>query len=108
LRKQYGNLYELKITVNDQQNPTLTGCPTNKLGNADSGTCTKTFNLVIPTASDSCAVASVNYTVTGSTTLTGTEFPNELTFNVGLSTVTYTVYDPAGNSCYLLIQCLRE
>ncbi|MFM8371096.1 MAG: HYR domain-containing protein, partial [Bacteroidota bacterium] len=88
----------VKITVNDQQNPTLTGCPTNKLGNADSGTCTKTFNLVIPTASDNCAVASVNYTVTGSTALTGTEFPNELTFNVGLSTVTYTVYDPAGNS----------
>ncbi|MFN5237469.1 MAG: HYR domain-containing protein, partial [Bacteroidota bacterium] len=92
------NTCNLEIRVNDGQNPTISGCPTNKVENTDAGTCTKTSSLVIPTPGDNCAVSSVIYTVTGSTTQSGTEFPNQLTFNIGLSSVTYAVYDPAGNS----------
>gem|GEM_PF-651062 len=88
----------ISVIVNDTQNPTITGCPTNQTATADPGQCSRSLNLVIPTAGDNCSVASVTYSTTGVTTLSGTEFPNLLTFNAGVTTVVYRAFDGAGNS----------
>jgi len=88
----------LSITVNDTQNPTITGCPTNQTVLADPGLCSRSLNLVVPTAGDNCSVTAVNHSTSGATTLSGAEFPNSLTFNQGITTVVYTAFDGAGNT----------
>jgi uncharacterized delta-60 repeat protein len=88
----------ITIEVQDTQAPTITGCPPSQTVNNDPGLCTATLQLVIPTAQDNCAVVGVSYLTTGATTLSGTEFPNQLTFNVGVTVVTYTITDAAGLS----------
>ena len=72
---------------------TISGCPFNQTVPVDPDMCTRTIYPVIPTATDNCSVASVTYAATGATIFNGTEFPNQLTFNVGLTTVTYSVSD---------------
>ncbi|MFM7153878.1 MAG: PKD domain-containing protein, partial [Bacteroidota bacterium] len=66
----------ISVIVNDTQNPTITGCPTNQTATADPDSCSRLLNLVIPTAGDNCSVASVTYSTSGATTLSGLEFPN--------------------------------
>jgi hypothetical protein len=87
------------VVVQDGQAPTITGCPPSTIiTSIDQGQCNKVLSLVIPTAGDNCTVASVSYTSTGATQLSGSEFPNQLTFNVGTTVVTYTVRDASGNT----------
>jgi hypothetical protein len=57
--------------------------------------------IMDPTYSDNCwpvATLVLTYEITGATTGSGTGSVTGLTFNVGVSTVTYTVTDPDGNS----------
>jgi len=93
----------ITIEIVDTQNPTITGCPFpgTDINNPvqffnTPGQCSRVVPLVIPTAQDNCAVVGVSYVTTGATNLSGTEFPNQLEFNVGITVVTYTVTDAAG------------
>lgn len=76
------------VTVNDVQNPTITGCPSNI---TITGTCNNTANWNPPTASDNCSGVSLT-----STHVSGSIFP------IGTTTVTYTATDASGNTavCY--------
>ena len=86
------------VTVNDVTNPVFSLCPSNK--NVNTNTACTYVNSDIAwnaTATDNCAVTSLTYTLTGVTTGTGTTL-NGVAFNKGLTTVTWTATDAAGNA----------
>jgi len=88
------------VTVIEDQPPTIV-CPDDVDHDADPTLCYRT-NVVIadPTADDNCALASVTWELSGATTgtspATGYNYVGGETFNVGVTTVTYTVADSAG------------
>jgi len=86
------------VTVNDNQNPTIT-CPGNQVVTNDTGTCsyTQNNNSWNATANDNCSVSSITYSLSGATSGTGTSL-NGVTFNVGLTTVTWIATDNNGNT----------
>ncbi len=75
------------VTVNDNQLPVINGCPGNIAQNTDVNQCFATVNWVAPTASDNCMISS----------FTTNKNPGS-TFNVGMTTVTYTATDMSGNT----------
>ena len=78
------------VTVVDNQNPTIT-CPTNITVNANAGQCYATnVSLGTPTTTDNCGVLSTGSTLSGTTTMTTTQYP------VGSNTVIWTVTDVNG------------
>ncbi|MBL0317035.1 MAG: HYR domain-containing protein, partial [Flavobacteriales bacterium] len=89
------------VTVSDNIAPTIT-CPGNIAQNTSGSSCTTSISTTAPTYSDNCTVASLRWTLTGATTasspLTGINNLGFYTFNAGITTVTYTVTDNAGNS----------
>jgi gliding motility-associated-like protein len=97
-----GNTDQCTFTVNviDNQLPSITSCGAvgDQLVNADASQCnyTQTGTGWDATASDNCSVASLVYTLTGATTGTGTSLQN-VDFNLGITTVTWTATDGSGN-----------
>ncbi len=91
-----------KVTVNDLEKPILT-CPANVTQTATPGNCSL-INVIIPNpvATDNCAVVTQIWTMSGATVgsspLTGINVASGQTFNVGITTLTYTATDGAGNS----------
>ncbi len=95
------------VTVNDVQAPTVT-CPANIVRNTDAGVCYATINVPNPTTADNCAVTQVTWAMTGATVAsspaTGINYVGTRQFNLngttgqGVTTVTYTVKDAAGNT----------
>jgi hypothetical protein len=95
------------VTVNDVQAPTIT-CPANIVRNTDAGVCTASVTVPNPVFADNCAVTQVTWTMTGATTAsspaTGINYVGTATFNLsgttgsGVTTVTYTAKDAAGNT----------
>ncbi len=95
------------VTVVDNQAPAVT-CPVNRTVPTDVGVCTATIATLNPTVSDNCAVTTVSWVMTGATTgaspLTGINYAGTQTFNLngqtgsGVTTITYTVKDAAGNT----------
>ncbi|MEO7924520.1 MAG: HYR domain-containing protein [Chitinophagaceae bacterium] len=95
------------VTVNDVQAPTVT-CPANIVRNTDPAACVATIATPNPTISDNCAVTKVTWVMTGATTgtspATGINYVGTRAFNLngttgqGITTITYTVSDAAGNS----------
>jgi hypothetical protein len=80
------------VTVVDTTSPTIT-CP----GNTTS--CDTIVNGIAPTATtDNCVGEYVTYTLTGATAGSGVDDASGSTFNVGTTTVQYTVTDSAGNN----------
>ena len=78
------------VTVNDVQTPTIT-CPTSFTS------CTQTITSLAPVSViDNCS-ASVNYTLSGATTGTGTANANGV-FNLGSTAIDYQAVDLSGNS----------
>jgi len=75
------------VTVTDDQDPTITGVPSNVTAFTSGGTCSAVATWTAPTANDNCGPASLS-----SNFAPGTSFP------VGVHTVTYTAIDPSGNS----------
>ncbi len=57
------------------------------------------------TATDNCAVASIAYTLSGASSGSGTNL-NNVVFNPGLTTVTWTATDAAGNSAICSFQVM--
>jgi len=74
------------VTVNDNENPTISGNPGNLTQTADAGNCTAVVTWAAPTAADNCAIASFTSSHTP-----GAAFP------VGTTTVTYTATDTSSN-----------
>ncbi|MFN6377817.1 MAG: HYR domain-containing protein, partial [Flavobacteriales bacterium] len=89
------------VTVSDNILPTVT-CPANMTANVGAGTCTASVVTPNPTTGDNCAVTTLTWALTGATTgtsaATGINNLGTFVFNLGTTTVTYTVRDAAGNS----------
>ncbi len=95
------------ITVLDVQAPTIT-CPAPITVNTDVGVCTATIPVPNPITADNCAVTQLTWVMTGATVAsspaTGINNIGTFTFNLngttgtGVTTVTYTVKDAAGNT----------
>ncbi len=89
------------VTVVDNQAPTI-ACPANIVRNTDAGLCTATFAPANPTTADNCTVTLLTWTMSGATTgsspTTGINNLGSRTFNMGVTTVAYTVKDAAGNT----------
>ncbi|SFT91671.1 gliding motility-associated C-terminal domain-containing protein, partial [Lishizhenia tianjinensis] len=87
------------VIVSDDQNPTFIACGSgNQDVNTDADECSYTVqdNSWDATATDNCTVSTITYTLTGATTGTGTTL-NGVAFNLGTTTVTWTVVDTVGN-----------
>jgi gliding motility-associated-like protein len=76
------------VTVEDHINPTFTNCPSNLVVSASATSCDAPVSWVVPTASDNCTTTPV---------LTSNFNPGDL-FPIGVTTVTYTAKDDAGNA----------
>jgi gliding motility-associated-like protein len=74
------------VTVNDTQAPVIAGCPANINVSNTPGVCGAVVNWTVPTITDNCP--GVTFTSTHSS---GDTFP------IGITTVTYTATDVAGN-----------
>ncbi|WP_423130402.1 HYR domain-containing protein [Gaoshiqia sp. Z1-71] len=86
------------ITVNDVQAPELT-CPSDQEDTAEPGDCfLVNFEMPDPVYSDNCPNPILTYTMSGATTGSGAGSVSGFTFNVGVTTVTYTVTDASNNS----------
>jgi gliding motility-associated-like protein len=89
------------VTITDNQNPTLT-CPANKTQNIDAGTCAALVPTIDAIFADNCSVDTLIWTKTGATVATSPTFginqASNTNFNLGVTTVTYTAKDKAGNS----------
>ncbi len=81
------------VTVIDNQNPTIEAITTTTLCYNVTG------NYQVPelVATDNCGIYSVSYSITGATTRTGTGLNASGNFNIGLSTISFTVMDVNGN-----------
>jgi gliding motility-associated-like protein len=81
--------------------PVIT-CVPNKTQNVDAASCQAIVNGIDALATDNCGVASLTWTKTGATVAssptTGINQVSGTSFNLGVTTVTYTVKDAAGNS----------
>jgi len=75
------------VIVTDNQNPVITGCPSNLNWNTDPGQCNAVVVWTAPTASDNCSIQSFT-----SNHNSGDTFP------IGQTTVTYTATDVNGNT----------
>ncbi|MEI6574705.1 MAG: HYR domain-containing protein [Bacteroidota bacterium] len=84
------------VTVVDVTAPAIT-CTTNKTVSVGTAGCyyTNVGTTWNATATDACNVASVAYVLTGATTGTGTSL-NNVNFNGGVTTVTWTATDNSG------------
>src|SRR4030095_10963296 len=84
------------VVVTDNIAPNIT-CPANITQNVDAGTCGASIAVPDPVANDNCAITSTTWTMAGVTTGSGTNYIGTKTFNVGVTTITYTVKDAANN-----------
>jgi hypothetical protein len=75
------------VTVNDNELPVISGCPSNMVKSTDPGVCTAVVTWTVPTASDNCPGVILT-----STHNSGASFPK------GTTTVTYTATDMSGNT----------
>ncbi len=85
---QFGNttLCSFNVTIEDNQLPSITGCPADITVNTQAGVCQSTAGWIQPTASDNCPGV-----VFGTSHAPGSVFP------LGTTTVTYTATDASGN-----------
>ena len=89
------------VTVSDTIVPTIS-CPANITANVGAGTCTASVITPNPTTADNCSVTKLTWALTGATTATsavsGINNLGTRVFNLGTTTVTYTVSDAANNN----------
>jgi len=93
------------VFVQDATAPAIV-CPSNKSVNADPLVGTAVVSGIGPTsASDNCSGYTIAYTLTGATTGSGANNASGRTFNLGTTTVTYTITDIAGltASCWFTV-----
>jgi hypothetical protein len=86
------NTCSFTVTVVDNQNPTITGCPTTVNVNTLASVCSAPASWVAPTASDNCPGVILT-----STALPGSTFP------LGTTLVTYTATDASLNTASCIV-----
>ncbi|MBK7557678.1 MAG: HYR domain-containing protein [Chitinophagaceae bacterium] len=92
-----------RVTVTDAERPTIT-CPVSLIVNADPGPgCGKAqLSLPLPVFNDNCGVVTLTWAMVGvtygSSGNTGINYVPTMNYLVGISTITYTAIDEAGNS----------
>lgn len=93
------SMCEQLITVLDDVPPVIT-CPNDLTVNASLiDSCNSIVNsLQLTSVNDACSNVQISYQVNGATSAQGQQNVSGLVFNVGVSTVTYTVTDECGNS----------
>ncbi|WP_424494921.1 LamG-like jellyroll fold domain-containing protein [Salinimicrobium sp. GXAS 041] len=89
-----GSLY---VVVEDNEDPKIT------LGNdisesTDTGQCTASINIPDASFSDNCSGETLKWVMSGATTGNGNGQVGTKTFNIGTTTITYTVTDAANNT----------
>jgi hypothetical protein len=86
---------EQTVTVNDNDNPVITSCPTAQVFCVN-----QSGNYTIPalTATDNCGVVTYSYTISGATTGSGNTNNASGAFSIGVSTVKWTATDDSGNT----------
>ncbi|GET20320.1 hypothetical protein JCM18694_05660 [Prolixibacter denitrificans] len=89
------------ITVTESEPPTITASADISTS-TDASSCSADISIPDPMYGDNCSVASLTWTLSGATTAssptTGINSINNVSFNSGITTVTWTVTDAAGNS----------
>jgi hypothetical protein len=89
------------VIITDNTKPSLT-CPANITQTATAGSCSRSIAVPDPGYSDNCGVTKLTWFMTGATSASsasgGINKIGTKTFNVGVTTVTYTAWDAAGNS----------
>jgi hypothetical protein len=84
-----------KITVNDNEIPTVTNCPVVPVLCYNPG---GSYTIPAITATDNCGSVSYSYVISGATTRTGNSSNASGAFNIGVSTITWTVTDSHNNT----------
>ncbi|MCI4442615.1 MAG: HYR domain-containing protein, partial [Lentimicrobium sp.] len=89
------------VTVTDTVNPIINSI-TNISTTVAFGTCSKSVTTTNPTTADNCSVTKLTWTMSGATIasspLTGINTIGTYSFNLGVTTITYNVFDGAGNT----------
>lgn len=83
---------QFTVTVLDTIAPAFNGTI------ADTASCDAVVTNITPPTVDDLCTYDVTYTMTGATTNSGTGDASGQTFNVGITTVTYTATDASGNN----------
>jgi hypothetical protein len=87
--------------INEPELPTIT-CPANITANNTTGACSASLATPAPVRADNCAVTRLTWALTGATVAssaaTGINVLPTRNYNVGVTTVTYTVADGSGNT----------
>ena len=86
-----------KFKIDDIGNAGSISCPANQTVNTDNNSCSAKVNNIDPTVTP--VGTTVNYTLAGATTGTGSGSVSGKTFNKGVTTVTYTLSSDATKSC---------
>jgi endonuclease/exonuclease/phosphatase family metal-dependent hydrolase len=92
----YGNIAtaEQVVTVTDAQLPIIISCPSVPVQCYNSNNIYTIPQLI---ASDNCGIESIEFTITGATTRSGNSNNASGTFNIGTSTILWTVTDVNAN-----------
>ncbi|MEZ4939684.1 MAG: HYR domain-containing protein [Saprospiraceae bacterium] len=103
----HGNTSTCTVTfeVNDNDAPAVS-CPTNQtVPPTTADPCTATVTGIDAIFSDNCGAPALTYALSGVTTGSGNGQASGLTFNAGVTTVTYTATDGAGlqSSCMFTV-----
>ena len=100
---------EFVITVLDTSAPVITFCPNDTIVSTDAGLCTASITLPDLQYNEDCA-ATIAWSVTGAGAVpaAGSGVTVSATFNKGVSTVTYVVSDPSGNTTSCSVQVTVE
>jgi hypothetical protein len=94
LTSSYGDIAKFTVTVNDDEKPAISLCPSVPVQCYNSN---NSYIIPVITASDNCGIESIKYTITGATTRSGNGNNASGTFNIGTSTITWIITDVNGN-----------
>jgi hypothetical protein len=97
---------QFTVTVNDVQNP-IVSCPSNLVFCKKSN---NTYTIPAMTRSDNCAIASTTFAITGATNRSGNGTNASGAYNLGTSTIKWTVTDVSGNvsTCSTVVQVVPQ
>ncbi len=90
----------MTVTVNDNEDPTVTAANDVVTTTSADGTgdCTVDIDIADATFDDNCSGSSLAWVMTGATTGSGSGQVGTQTFNIGVTTITYTVTDGSANT----------
>ena len=85
------------IVIEDNEDPTITA-PINIAISTDLDSCGASIAILNAGVGDNCTSTTITWAMTGATVLTGSGQVGTQSFNIGTTTIIYTVEDAAGNT----------